>query len=85
MVRERGYAEDHEEYVEGLRCVAAPIRGPGGRTIAAMSVSIPIQRASEATLRQVRDLLLDGAAQVSARMGLHRVGDLPQQLERLAV
>ena len=37
-VREKGYAIDDEEYYEGIRCIAAPIRG-GGRVIAAVSVT----------------------------------------------
>ncbi len=37
-VREKGYALDDEEYYEGARCVAAPVRA-GGRIVAALSVT----------------------------------------------
>ena len=43
-VREQGYGEDAEEYVVGCRCIAMPICGPGGATVAAMSVSVPTPR-----------------------------------------
>jgi IclR family acetate operon transcriptional repressor len=39
LVRERGAAVDIEECRIGLSCVAAPILGPGGRGVAAVSVS----------------------------------------------
>lgn len=38
-IRERGYAIDDEERVEGMRCVAAPITNGEGEPIAAVSVS----------------------------------------------
>jgi DNA-binding IclR family transcriptional regulator len=46
-VREAGYAEDREEYVEGCRCVAVPVTGRDGRTVAAMSVSMPAFRCDD--------------------------------------
>lgn len=43
-IRERGYGEDEGEYTPGVYCVAVPIRSPEGRTIAAISCSIPSAR-----------------------------------------
>lgn len=43
-IRERGYAIDDEERVEGMRCIAAPITDRDGRAIAAVSVSGPKSR-----------------------------------------
>src|SRR5918997_526357 len=43
-VRERGYAYDHEEIMVGLCCVGAPVHGPGGEVIAALSFSVPAYR-----------------------------------------
>ena len=37
-VRKQGYAIDNEEYYEGVRCVAAPVRA-GGRIVAAVSIT----------------------------------------------
>ncbi|MFB6075495.1 MAG: IclR family transcriptional regulator [Haloarculaceae archaeon] len=43
-VRERGYSQDDEERVKGMRCVATPITDERGRAIAAISVSGPRSR-----------------------------------------
>ncbi|MCY0932736.1 IclR family transcriptional regulator [Streptomyces sp. H34-S4] len=41
LVRAQGWATDLGGHEEALNCLAAPIRGPGGRVVAAMSVSAP--------------------------------------------
>jgi DNA-binding IclR family transcriptional regulator len=43
-IRERGYALDNQERIEGMRCVAAPITDSDDRAIAALSVSGPRSR-----------------------------------------
>jgi DNA-binding IclR family transcriptional regulator len=40
-VAERGYAVDDAEHEDFIHCVAAPIRGQGGVTLAAASLSVP--------------------------------------------
>jgi DNA-binding IclR family transcriptional regulator len=40
-VREQGWACDLGGHEESINCVAAPVTGPEGRTVAAMSVSAP--------------------------------------------
>jgi IclR family KDG regulon transcriptional repressor len=54
--RERGFAEDREEYVVGLRCVAVPIVTAAGQTLAAMSISVPAPRATNDKLTWGRGL-----------------------------
>jgi len=44
LVREKGYAVDHEEQEDGVRCLAAPVFGPDGNLFAAMSLSGPTSR-----------------------------------------
>lgn len=45
--RTRGYATDDEEYMEGIRCVAAPIRAEDGQVIGAIGISAPFARFPE--------------------------------------
>jgi DNA-binding IclR family transcriptional regulator len=40
----RGYATDDGEYIEGVRCVAAPIRAEDGQVIGAIGISAPLTR-----------------------------------------
>ena len=43
-VRRRGWAQSVGEREPGVASVSAPVRGPGGRVVAAMSISGPIER-----------------------------------------
>jgi DNA-binding IclR family transcriptional regulator len=38
-VRRRGIAEEHEESATGIACVAAPVLGPDGLAVAALSIT----------------------------------------------
>jgi len=67
-VRKQGYAIDDEEYYEGVRCIAAPIRS-GGQVVASISVtgsifSITMDRIE----RELKDLVKKTADQISAEM-----------------
>lgn len=43
-IRERGYATDDEERLEGIRCVAAPVSTDDDRVVGAVSISAPKSR-----------------------------------------
>lgn len=58
-IREQGYSIDNEEYVEGLVCVASPIRNYRGEAVAAMSIALPKYRIDEGkkNLEYIVDLI----------------------------
>lgn len=45
-IRKDGYAVDAEEFVEGLVCVAVPVRGPDGHLRSAVALQAPVARMS---------------------------------------
>ncbi len=49
-VRDQGYAVDLEEQEEGVCCLATPVFTPDGQILAAMSISGPASRLSQARL-----------------------------------
>ncbi|MEW6663355.1 MAG: IclR family transcriptional regulator [Bacillota bacterium] len=68
-VRNQGYAIDNEEIMEGLRCVAAPIRNHSGKVCAAISVSGPLARLEGERLDLTIQLVTQTAAEISAGLG----------------
>ena len=51
-VRRRGWAQSVGEREPGVASVSAPVRGPSGRVVAAVSISGPIQRLTRQPGRQ---------------------------------
>lgn len=70
-VRRRGYAVDEEEFEDGIRCIAAPVRDYRGRVVAALSVSVPAGRLPRARTASLAEQVLDTARLVSEALG-HR-------------
>jgi DNA-binding IclR family transcriptional regulator len=67
-VRARGYATDQGEYTLGINAVAAPVFGPDGRCIAA--ISIPYLGESEgARADALRDAVVVAAQALTRQMG----------------
>jgi DNA-binding IclR family transcriptional regulator len=67
-VRKQGYAIDDEEYYEGVRCVAAPIRA-GGRIIAAISITGSIFTMTlDRINRELVERVLNTAEKISSEM-----------------
>jgi len=50
QVRADGFAVDDGEYIEEVRCIAAPIRDPHGEVVASVGISSPVRRL------QIRDI-----------------------------
>lgn len=64
----QGFAIDDEEMEEGLRCLAVPVVGAGGRTVAALSVSGPSSRMTAPVLRNCRELLNEHARGITQEL-----------------
>lgn len=75
-IRLAGHAFDREEHEVGIRCVSAPVRLPGPDGAAAISVTGPSFRISEAQLEQWAEPVMRAAAAIEAeaaiRLGPHR-------------
>ncbi|MBV0901327.1 IclR family transcriptional regulator [Haloarcula salina] len=68
-IRERGYALDDEERVQGMRCVAAPILSDDQEAIAAVSVSGPRSRmAGDRYTEEIPELVLRSANVIEVNM-----------------
>lgn len=68
-VREHGYSWTLEELELGLHAMAAPVRNRDGEVIAALSASGPSYRFTEERMRELAPLLIEGADEISHRMG----------------
>jgi DNA-binding IclR family transcriptional regulator len=68
-VRRKGYASDRQEFMIGLRCVAAPIRNINGKVVCAISISGPISRMTGDVLEAKRVPLMKAARAISAKLG----------------
>jgi DNA-binding IclR family transcriptional regulator len=68
-VRNEGVAYDFEENVVGVICLGAVVRNFTRKPIAAMSVSLPIQRLRGDNLITLRDHLLHAVNRLSAELG----------------
>lgn len=67
-VREEGVATNNEENIDGVICVAAPIRDQSGRVIAALSVSGPAIR-MQVVVDGVKQEVKRVTARISAMLG----------------
>ncbi|MET8470883.1 IclR family transcriptional regulator [Streptomyces sp. NPDC006422] len=70
-VRERGIAVESRESNTDVSCVAAPVRDRTNRVVAALSISVPMIRWSDAREEELAQLAAKGAADLSERLG-HR-------------
>lgn len=64
-VRSDGFARDEEVFAVGQRCVAAPLLGPDGEAVGAMSVAGPSSRFSREVADSCVNALLEGARRLS--------------------
>jgi len=69
--RARGYSVDNEEFAPGIRCVARPIYDDGGRMIAAVGVSGPSVRVTDARLAELGRIVTSLPAPTAQKGPLH--------------
>ncbi|MDW6061837.1 IclR family transcriptional regulator C-terminal domain-containing protein [Streptomyces sp. FXJ1.4098] len=65
-VRRQGWAQSVGGREHGIAAVAAPVRGPGGRVVAALSISGPIGRMSNAPGRVYGSAVIDAAVRLGS-------------------
>ncbi len=70
LARERGFAENREEWIPGLTVVAAPVSS-GGRLVGAIAVAAPAPRFEALGRAQVARRTREAAARVAARLEGH--------------
>ncbi len=70
QVRKRGWAQSVGEREPGVASVSAPVRGPGGKVIAALSVSGPIERLTRNPGRAFHKPVVAAADQLSRTIRL---------------
>jgi DNA-binding IclR family transcriptional regulator len=68
-IRRRGFAIDQGEHQIWVHCVAAPIRNANGRVFAAISVTGPAERLSEARIPILSGQVIQTADSISRQLG----------------
>jgi len=71
-IREKGFAEDIQEYEIGLTCVAASIRNHTGLANYAISVSGPHSRMTEEVREQIGKTLVEYTSELSRKLGFYQ-------------
>ena len=69
QVRRNQYAVDREEQLEGVRCVASPIRGGDGAVAGAISLSGPAARFTDKRMRAILRELVPACLRISGLLG----------------
>ncbi|MDW8807995.1 IclR family transcriptional regulator [Streptomyces scabiei] len=66
-VRERGYAVNHNQYVQGVCAIAAPVLDAAGAPLAAVAISLPDSRFAPGRLPELGRLVTATAAEITVR------------------
>jgi len=71
-VRTQGHAVDDEEYHEGVRCVAAPVRDAHGDVVAALGITATTGRFPARQIPLYAGVVAEHAATLSSALGAKR-------------
>ena len=69
QVEEEQVAFDHEEYQEGMTCLASPVYDFRGRVVAAIGMSSPVERIAESGIKVLAEAVRQCAHGLSAELG----------------
>src|SRR6188508_627691 len=83
-VRRRGWAQSVGEREPGVASVSAPVRGPSGRVVAAVSISGPIERLSRQPGRLHAATVVAGANKLTEVLRRHHAMQQQQQQQHNA-
>lgn len=70
--REAGFSIDDEEFLTGVRCIAAPVLDYRGAPVAAIGISGPASRLSRARCRKLGAVVVEQASAASRMLGYNR-------------
>jgi DNA-binding IclR family transcriptional regulator len=71
LTRRRGFAIDNSEYTQGVFCLAVPVfDADGRRATTALSVSLPLLRATAGQLALILSTIAQASAEIAARCGV---------------
>jgi IclR family pca regulon transcriptional regulator len=66
-IREQGWAMQDEELAYGLRSVAGPVTGPGGRVVAGVNLAVQARDwSTQRIIRELKPAVLETCAEISA-------------------
>ena len=69
LTRKQGYAIDDEEYLPGVRCIAAPVKNAFGKTIAAVGLTASTATFTKTKIPAMAKKIKIAAADISANLG----------------
>ena len=72
-IRRQGYAVDNQEYRDGLRCLAAPVRNHTGEVFASIGISGPASDLKEEDVPRLATIVMETANEASAALGFASV------------
>lgn len=73
--RKRGFALDDQEYHDGVRCMAAPIRDCSGQIVASIGISVPVERLPKHRYEEMGQLVIRVANTIGAKLGYQTLED----------
>jgi DNA-binding IclR family transcriptional regulator len=81
-VRAQGYAFDDEEFTQGIRCIAGPVRNFSGRVAAALGISAPVWRVSLDRVAELTSVVMTTGTALSEQLGYPSAPSVPSSPAR---